>query len=420
MPALLERLQVQLTTAQERYRALEEIVATEDRDPNDAETAELTNLGEQMRSLQPRIEEAVQVERSLSAGTTALGSLPMSQPGSRQRTTHREPSPLEQFRSFGEYSMARALGQADPAAVEAVEAFQLAYMTHPQRSRDRQRAIVDVTTPDVPGLIPPIWITTIVDLIGTARPFVEAFSQLPLPNTGMVVNFPHIATKPLVGKQTVEKTDVASRKTTVTSTNTNVLTYGGGEDVSIQVIQRSDPAYIGLMNELYAEEMALVMDTDAITAAVGSITATAVTLSAAAPAAWNNLLATAVATMYQNSRKLPNVFVAGTALWGAFAGAADNTGRPLFPNVSPFNPVGSMTFTTTDGEVRGMTFVVDPNMAPATGVIGNTDAFTTFLGPVQTMSVDNPTKIGRDYAVFQFAAFAQRRPDAAVKVVLGA
>ena len=384
MPALLERLQVQLTTSQERYRALEDILATEDRDPNEAESAELANLGEQMRALQPRIEEAVQVERSLSAGTTALGSLPVSAPNSGgRRPAPRQTSPLEVYRSFGEYSMARATGTADPAAVEAVEAFQLAYMTHPGRNRDRQRAIVDITTPDVPGLIPPIWITTIVDLIGTARPFVEAFSQLPLPNTGMVVNFPHIATKPLVGKQTTEKTDVASRKTTVTSTNTNVLTYGGGEDVSIQVIQRSDPAYIGLMNELYAEEMALVMDTDAITAAVGSITATAVTLSAAAPAAWNNLLATAVATMYQNSRKLPNVFVAGTALWGAFAGAADNTGRPLFPNVSPFNPVGSMTFTTTDGEVRGMTFVVDPNMAPATGVIGNTDAFTTFLGPVQ-------------------------------------
>ena len=38
----------------------------------------------------------------------------------------------------------------------------------------------------------------------------------------------------------------------------------------------------------------------------------------------------------------------------------------------------------------------------------------------QTMSVDNPTKLGVDYAVFEFAAFAARRPDAAIKVILGA
>jgi HK97 family phage major capsid protein len=417
MPAVLDRLSTQLNAAQDRYRAIEEIIATEDRDPNESERAEMTSLGEQMRALQPRIEEAVGLERSLSAGTSALGSLPMTQPTSGRRA-QRQPSPAERFRSWGEYSHALAVGGVEPAVMEAIDTAQIDYMM--RRRNDRYRTIVDVTTPDVPGLVPPIWVTTIVDLIGSARPFVEAFSQLPLPNTGMVVNYPHITQKPLVGKQTTEKTDVASRKTTVSSQNTNVLTYGGGEDVSIQVIQRTDPAYLGLMNELYAEEMALIMDGDAITAAVASITATAVTLSAAAPAAWNNLLAQGVATMYQASRKLPNVFVAGTSLWGAFAGAADSTGRPLFPNVSPFNPVGSMTFTTTDGEVRGMTFVVDPNMAPATGVIGNQDAFTTFLGPVQTMSVDNPTKLGRDYAVFQFAAFAQRRPDAAIKVVLGA
>jgi hypothetical protein len=31
--------------------------------------------------------------------------------------------------------------------------------------------------------------------------------------------------------------------------------------------------------------------------------------------------------------------------------------------------------------------------------------------------VDNPTKLGRDYAIFEFAAFAQRRPDAAIKIL---
>jgi len=69
--------------------------------------------------------------------------------------------------------------------------------------------------------------------------------------------------------------------------------------------------------------------------------------------------------------------------------------------------------------VRGLRIVVDPQMTPANGIIGNTVAFTTFVGGFQTMSIDNPTKLGRDFAIFEFAAFAQRRPDAAIKLTMG-
>jgi HK97 family phage major capsid protein len=416
---MLERLRAQFTTSTDRYRALEDLIANEDRDPTEIEQGELDSLGESLRSLQPRIEEATQLERSLSAGSTALATMPSNPvPSSRTRTPQRIERPEERFRSFGDY--ASALLQSGAVPNDDFEAIQEAMFRYELAANEHRRAFVDVTTADVPGIVPPVWITTIADTILTSRPFVEAFSTLPLPDTGMTLNYPKVATRPLVGKQTTEKTDIASRKTTITQASSVVSTYGGGEDVSIQVLQRTDPAYLGLMLQLYAEQMAIAMDTDAIAAAETAVTTTAVTLSAAAPAAWNQLLATAIGSMIQASRLMPDTFVMGTSLWAAFAGAADATGRPLFPNVNGFNPVGTLSFTDTNGNVRGLTIAVDPQMTAAHGMIGNRVAFTAFVGGFQTLSVDNPTKLGRDYAVFEFAAFAQRRPDAAVKVLLGA
>ena len=354
MPALLDRLRTNYTTTQERYRNLEALVTADGHDISETEQSELDSLAGQLRTMQPQIEEAVELERSLAAGSTALGNLPVTMPSQQNdRQRRREPSPIERFRSWGDYAHAIATpGAVEPDIYGPIQELMLAVEL---RSPDVQRAIVDVTTADVPGLVPPIWITTIADTINASRPFIDAFSTLPLPNSGMVLNYPQIATRPLVGKQTTEKTEIASRKTTVTQATANVNTYGGGEDVSVQVLQRTDPAYLGLMLQLYAEQMAIVMDTDVITAAETAITTTAVALSAAAPADWNALLATAIGAMIQASRLTPDVFIAGTTMWAAFAGASDSEGRPLFPNINAFNPVGQLSFTDTSGNVRGLT-----------------------------------------------------------------
>lgn len=409
---MLDRLRNSYTQAQERYRSIESLIATEDREPTDVEQGEMDALRATMTSTQPRILEAVELERSLAAGTEALASVPAgsgSLPASprRDRSPH---NPAEAFRSWGEYASACARGEVTTETREAVEDVALTYMV------EHARALVDVTTADVPGLVPPAWIRTIADTVSASQPFVEAFSQLPLPDVGMTVTYPVIATRPLVGKQTAEKTDIPSRKTTITSSTAAVATYGGGEDVSVQVLQRTDPSYLGLMLELYAEAMAILTDTEAINGALGAFGAS-VDIGADA-AAWNAALAAVVGDLLKTSRLMPNTFVMGTQMWADFAGAADTDGRPLFPNAAPSNPLGQSSLTSTTGDVRGMNFVVDPNMPANTGIIGNKSAITTLLGPVQTLSADNVSKLGRDYAVFRFASHLIRRPDAAAVVTV--
>jgi HK97 family phage major capsid protein len=410
MPSVLDRLRTEYTTAQDRYRAVEALAADEDRDPTDAEQAELDQLAERLRGLQPRIVGQTELERTLAAGNEALAGLPsVPVPGRPARREAQAPRPAERYRSWGEYAQAVAMGDVSREDRAAIDTSTLDYLI------EHARAFVDVTTADVPGIVPPVWIRTIADTISAAQPFVQAFSQLPLPDSGMTLTYPAIATRPLVGKQTAEKTEVPSRKTTITPHTANVATYGGGEDVSVQVLQRTDPSYLGLMLDLYAEAMALVVNTDAITAALAAITAPAVDLGADATG-YNAALAQAAADVLTNSRLMPDTLVVSVDMWQAFAGASDPDGRPLFPNVAPSNPVGSSSLDSTTGNARGLTFVVDPMMPANTGVLGARAAFTSLLGAVQTLSADNVAKLGRDYAVFRFAAFITRRPDALVKL----
>lgn len=415
MPALLDRLRTQYQASADRYRALEALVAEADRDPTEVEQGELDSLRATMTGLQPRITEAVELERSLNTGMEALASVPAgATPATSPRppAPHRATNPAERFRSWGEFAAGVARGDVPTDERNAIQDAALAFMV------EHSRAFVDVTTADVAGIVPPIWIRTIADTISAAQPFVQAFSQMPLPDSGMTLTYPQITTRPLVGKQTTEKTEVPSRKTTITSATSPVSTYGGGEDVSVQVLQRTDPAYLGLMLELYAEAMAIVTNTDAINFALGGF-GTSIGIGTD-PAGWNAALADVIGDLLTASRIMPDTFVMGTDMWSAFAGASDPDGRPLFPNTSPMNPLGRSSFDSTAGDVRGMSFVVDPMMPPDTGIVGNRSAFTSLLGAVQTLSADNVSKLGRDYAVFRFVAFLIRRPDAAAVVSLTA
>jgi hypothetical protein len=276
-----------------------------------------------------------------------------------------------------------------------------------------------VKNSEVPGLLPPQWVTDFAEVIRTARPFISAFDARPLPNTGMTVNYPSIGAKPMVGKMLGEKLEVPSRKTTVATNVANVETFGGGEDISIQVIQRTEPSYLTLVLELYAEQMATAMDTEAISIALAAIVApNELTIDSDTPASWVATLADGAAKVLA-ANAIPDTFVAGMDIWKAFASAVDSDGRPLFPHLAPSNPVGSISLSNPNSaEVRGLSLVFDPNMPPTKGIMGWSRAFVSFVGPLQTMSADNPAQLGRDYAVFQMGAFAVRRPDALVEYTL--
>jgi HK97 family phage major capsid protein len=423
MPDLLDIHRDTFNRLTDQVRALEaEIAENEDGAASDEQTASLELLQGQLDQVVPRIEAARARADRMHAGAELLTGTPnVGSALDRVRTTHVE---LSEFQTWGEYARALANGDVSPVAATAIDRM-IVSLEGEARGRviEGSRALVDQTTANLAGILPPSWLTDIVDFYGIMRPLISAFSTRPLPASGLTVNFPQVTVRPLVAKQTTEKGAVPSRATTIVAGSAAVSTYGGGEDVSVQAIQRTDPAYLAIVNELYAEQAAIVMDTDACTTVISAVPAGAnnnLTLSLATNGSdINKALATAGKTIL-NARANFDTFVMGTDLWAYVVGAADTTGRPLFPTVGPVNPVGQSAVNAATGNARGVAFVADPNMAPANGVAGDSRAFTTMLGGLQTLQANNPAQIGIDFAVFEFAAFAVRRPSALVKFTLGA
>jgi hypothetical protein len=165
---------------------------------------------------------------------------------------------------------------------------------------------------------------------------------------------------------------------------------------------------------LYAIEMARAVDA-AVTASV--LTASIVTNAAIemgnTDALINTAFTAACVPFLTNLGRLPEFALINTVMWQKLANAVDSTGRPLFPTVSPFNPVGSVSFVSPDGQVRDLPFRVATEVA----IVGVKEAFVSMTGPIQTLQADIPETLVHQMAVFEFAAFGPLNSAGLQKIV---
>ena len=320
------------------------------------------------------------------------------------------PVAVGRFESFGAYAQAARAGQVD----DAYRAMVLGALSRPRGMF--RAALADAVIADMPGLVPEAWISEVIDVMGSASATVQAFRQIPLPDTGMTVNMPVVLQHPDVGKQATEKTDVATRKMIINPAAFTVHTYAGGQDISIQALMRSTPAYLDVLMRAFAIEMATNLDKD-VAAALVAAAVPALPLSAAD---LNGSMVDATVALLNKSLRFPEVMVLGTNVWAAMGKAVDTAGRPLFPGLSPWNPVGDFSLVDATGNVRGLGYYVDPMLPAGDAVIGVREAFTTLLGSVGTLTADVPEVLGRDVAVFRFAAYGATDPRGLVGLTLGA
>jgi hypothetical protein len=313
------------------------------------------------------------------------------------------PTPTADFAqrwpTFGHYVAAVASGDVDTATQARLAALWLAAADR----RHRFAPLADQTTANVPGLVHDAWLSEVFDIMGSASATVDAFASGALPDTGMTVQLPVVGQYPDVGVQAAEKGDIATRQVLVNPHPFPVQTFAGGQDISLQTLLRSDPSYLTLLMGLYAKEMAIQLDTAFAAAVVAGATA-----GPAWPASANLLngaLVKAATTILTGTLRFPDVVVMGVNAWAFMADAVDTDGRPLWPTVSGVNPVGSVTLTDGTGNVRGLTYYVDPLMNATTLVMGVRDAARSMLGAVGTLGADVPQKLGRDVAVYRMAAF---------------
>jgi HK97 family phage major capsid protein len=273
-------------------------------------------------------------------------------------------------------------------------------------------AFAGQTTTTDQGMVPIPLLREIISTIDDQRPFINSIDRQPLPPSGMSFRIPKVTVGVAVAEQATQNTDVQSTEGDIDDITVNVKTFAGGNRVSRQLIDRSDPVYFDELLRQLAASYANVTDNFAyVTAATGAPTSDGAAGSSVYGAVVKGIAdAYGVMRFEPNTLHLPATSSADRGFgWVDLLGEVDEGGRPLFAAGAPQNAAGLMTQGSTNGTVAGLRVVVNPNIAATNLANVYPSAFATFYetagSPIQ-VSIDNPEKLSVEVSVFGYVALA--------------
>jgi HK97 family phage major capsid protein len=280
-----------------------------------------------------------------------------------------------------------------------------------------ERTVADNLVTGNAGVVPPAYRSELIGIIDASRPFIGSIRRIPAPEFGTKLIMPKLGTRADVGKQTTEKTEVASRAVTTTPVEFDMATYAGVGDVSWQLIRRSSPSFAALFLDLLAE--AYAQETEA--AAVGAALTGATDGGEGDPADPSTFRGEAVTTVLTEVKRYPDRIWLSPAALAAFLNAkeSDTSARSLYPSIGPSNANATAQMGGPIGTIDGVPAIIVPAMT--TGfAIGWSGAVAFAEEGTFTLSVDRPDVLGRDTALYGFSWIAPLYPKAIVKFTLPA
>ena len=240
----------------------------------------------------------------------------------------------------------------------------------------------DDTTSNNAGLIPTRQLTEIINPLSNAdRPAVDSVSSGVLPDAGMSFEIPKITAVPTVGEEAeaaaIDETGMTNEFLSVT-----VKKYAGGQTFSVELLDRSSPAFF---DELVRQmEFAYAKATDVAVIAglvAGGTDGGNRTLDAAG---FLDFVSDASVSVYKGTLGTATNILVSPEQWGNIMNLAD-AGRPIYQNlIGPSNQGGNLSGGAVRGNVLGLNLRVARNLATAapTGdnsiIIINPDAYTWF------------------------------------------
>lgn len=322
------------------------------------------------------------VERNLSAQLAELAipspAAPMTRPGN--------------FRDLREYVMTQlsaARGEVTAAERMTLYTREVEAALATQRAGLSEYALDDDTTTTAAGLVPDYLSSEIIGLITTSRPFVDSIPSDPVGPYGMSVVYPKVVTRPDVGVQATEKTEVTSQAMDVDPFSVDLVTYAGASDVSLQLVERSQPSFL---NRLFAElagvysertDAASIAAVVAAVDALGTHEAVVANLGADAAATYG-AFATAAGVIAGSVKRPADTIWLSTDRWAELMSLVDADGRPLIVPEDGSNQQGAGSFATFRFRYGGWRVIVDPFAAADTTLIGwSGGASTVELRPQQ-------------------------------------
>jgi HK97 family phage prohead protease len=282
-------------------------------------------------------------------------------------------------------------------------------------------ALGALTTPDDPGLFLPAFIPEIKGLITYGRPLINAINSRALPPAGMIIEYPQWTDLPDVGQQATEKTAITTGTTAIAMKQATVLTWAGGNDISVQLAQRSNPsfmeAYLAAAAESYGRQTNGYVGTQLLAAA------TVVT----APVSPNNHFINFVQALFTglDPTATPSGPLFLAVSWDiacTLIGVTELNG-PAFWDLSidlgGFIPdMSSGPESDTGVPAGGLVLFVDRQLASQTMLLGSRQAATWYEDPAApaTIRVVDVSLLGFDVGIYGFGALAVEYPKALTKI----
>lgn len=367
--AVLQRLVDEREQINRDIDHVNEQSADDERDPSESERQLLTRYRQRLVELEPMIVEQLDLEEQRHTSRDA--SVVLQRGGARgghshDRTGEQPSSPTGGepiYRTFAQYARDLMIVRYDQIAQRVgAGARDLAV--------DRlQRAVANTTSTSVAGLVPPQYMTEIMTVIDKSRPIVDSSRRVGL--TSGTLQYPAITQKPIVGKQTAEKTEGPSQAMNVSFVTVTADTFTGVGDLSWQALNWSTPDALQLWFDLAAEAYGQQTESAAGTV-VAAATAMATPAVPASPtlADWMTAITAAAGTIYGASRRHPDTVYADVTTGYTIMG--------LVANVAPvFFPAGNFSLGSGQGNIAGLRLVISPGLPAKTVVVGASQSLLT-------------------------------------------
>jgi HK97 family phage major capsid protein len=252
------------------------------------------------------------------------------------------------------------------------------------------RVAAHQTMADNPGLLPEQIVAPVVNFVDESRPLVAAIGPTDL-GTGTWA-YARVTQHTQVGPQPAEKTELPSRKMTITKTPISAPTLGGYVNVSRQDIQRTSPGILDMiiadLAGQYAIETELATGTLLVADAVAGPTYPAdATAEQIAQAVYGAAGAVFTATKGQGR----TIIAASPDMLGIVG--------PLFPNINPTNSFGTgfsaaNVGTGPNGTISGLGSVISAGLVAGTILVFSTAAVKAFEYRYGNMQVVEPSVWG--------------------------
>jgi HK97 family phage prohead protease/HK97 family phage major capsid protein len=244
----------------------------------------------------------------------------------------------------------------------------------------RQYLAAAADTTDNAGLIPTRQLTELINPLTNAdRPFIDSISSAALPDAGMTFEIPKLTQAPTVA-ETAEGAAPSNTDQNVSFLSVNVKKYAGQQQFSVELLDRSSPAFF---SELVRQmEFQYAAATDAAVGATLSAVATDGGNRTLTAANIQDFIADAAVSVYSGTLGFAENIVVSPDQWGALMGLVDGSNRAVFTQtINPQNASGNLTPTNIRGNIGGLNLRVSRylgGVGDGSMIIINPQSFTWY------------------------------------------